>query len=75
MKQSPGVIAYSETMIFSEDDVDSKKMRNLNDQFTMCSESETDNQELIRLYILEVTNDLITKVCERIESSNSPQRT
>ena len=76
IKQSPvaGVNPYSENIIFSEDDVDSKKMLTLNDQFTMCSESETENLELIRQYVWDFTNDLITKVCERVESSTSPFR-
>lgn len=63
---------YSENIIFSEDDVDSKKRLTLNDQFTMCSESETENIELIKQYIWDFTNDLINQVCERVESSTSP---
>jgi len=60
---------YSDNIIFSEDDRASKKIIDIKDSL-VHSESEAEELEVIKKYVLELTNAMINEVCLRSESQS-----
>lgn len=58
---------YLDNIIFSEDDRDTKKIIDIKSSL-LNSESDNENLELIRVYVLALTNDIVNEVCRRAES-------